>query len=262
MTLSYPEIRKLALKPDESTKPLYPRTVTHALSTRLIWLLQKAPFTPNQITLASLITAFLAIPFFLQMSGVPVLIGAALIETYYVLDAMDGQWARLKNQKSLTGAFFDYLINYAVQPPLLFAIGWGVYSKTENPFFLVLGFTSAFSTLWVSLIWNLRASILLSVLSVHPSAGGHADPLPSPRSIPRMLFGWFHKSMVFPWFMTVLTLTSLSAFLAEKIFAGSDGRAPLHFGFFLYGYGIIGPCVAVALTGYWILTRKLDHAAK
>ena len=130
MKYSYQEVRKLCLKPDEAIKPVYARYVTHALSTFLIWIFQNVSLTPNVITLASLVTAFLAIPFFMAMFPVSVFFGALLIELYYVLDAVDGQWARFKNMKSLTGAFFDAIINYAIQPPLLFAIAWGVFSYT------------------------------------------------------------------------------------------------------------------------------------
>lgn len=44
MRLSYREIRKRVLKPDEHVKPWYPRVITHAISTTLIWVFQNNPY--------------------------------------------------------------------------------------------------------------------------------------------------------------------------------------------------------------------------
>ena len=263
MALSYQEIRARCLKPDEASKPIYARFVTHALSTRFIWLVQGAPFSPNQLTLVSLVLAFAALPFFATLSPSSVLIGAVLTELYYVFDAVDGQWARLTGKKSLTGAFFDYLINYAMQPPLLFAIGWGVYHRTGEPAQLLLGFMAGFSTLWVILIWNLRASVLLSHLAhvkkapaklgSSPENGtkSHVSPL-------RAIFSWAHKLMVFPWFMYVLTASSVLCFAADR-FAARDLTLPV-FGSLLTVYGLGGTAIAFLLAAYWILAKKIDAA--
>ena len=254
MKYSYPEIRKLCLKPDEVIKPIYARYVTHSLSTFLIWLFQDAPLTPNVITLASLITAFLAIPFFITMSPISVFIGALLIEFYYVLDAVDGQWARFKNMKSFTGAFFDAIINYAIQPPLLFAASWGVFNFTQNPFYLLLGFLAAFSTLWVLLIWNVKASVLLASRRSTEQPEFETEKSGPLQSSPiRWLFGWLHKSLVFPWFMYVLSLASLSSLL------WGGGFLKFTFRLFLLYYGFAGPVIAILITTHWILTKKIDQ---
>ena len=263
MKLSYPEIRKTCLKPDEGVKPIYARIVTHAISTRLIWFLQDAAFSPNAVTLAGLAAGFAALPFFAILNPASVLVGALLIEAYYVLDAMDGQWARLKGAKSLTGAFFDCLGNYVLQPPILFAIAWGMGSYTREPRFYLLGFTAAFSTLWLLVMWNLRWSVLLD----HFSRKGEAPPRgegldhsaeapegPAP-SLPRRIFSVVHKTMVFPWFMHVLSLTSLVTWFIGTVF-GRDVSLSLFAIFILY-YGLAGPIVAALLTAYWILTKKI-----
>lgn len=263
MSLSYSDIRSRCLKPDEAIKPLYARVVTHWFSTRFVWLIQGAPVSPNQLTLVSLTLACASLPFFAHLTPRSALIGALLVEAYYVFDAVDGQWARLTGKKSLTGAFFDYLVNYALQPPLLFAIGWGVYGLTGDAFWLLLGFLAGFSTLWLILIWNLRASVLLSHLAhkgkapagkmagEDAAAGARQNPL-------RSAFSWLHKIMVFPWFMNVLTACSTAAFVADT---ATDSFLTLSvFQAFLLFYGFGGAGTAVLLTAHWILSKKIDSS--
>ena len=256
MKLSYPEVRRLCLKPDEARKPLYPRVITHAVSTRLIWVLQDAPLTANQITFLSMLTAFAALPFFAGLSSRSALIGALVIELYYVFDAMDGQWARLKRQGSITGAFFDYLINYAFHPPLLFAIGWGVYKTNGDPLYLVLGASAGFACLWVLLIWNVRAAILLPHVLARKGAAfaKPAEERSERLSSAKWLFSWLHKLLVFPWFMHVLSAASVLSF--------ATGLATDIFSYFLLYYGLVGPAVAVILTAQWIFTKRLDKSAQ
>lgn len=261
MKHSYAEIRKICLKPNESEKPLYAQWITHTFSTRLIYLLQNARFTPNQISAAALMLAFLSLPFFIQMTPFSILMGATFIEVYYVLDAMDGQWARLKEKKSLTGAFLDYLSNYAIHPPLLFSLAWGIYLKIDQPHILFIGFLAAFSTLWINLIWNLRATILLEYLAskgIAPlSSRGAKRRGISSKSFLKITFESIHKSLVFPWFINILTAMVILSVMGDIFFSIAPEKI---FYFVLYYYGSAGPLIAAALTLHWIYTRKIDHA--
>lgn len=264
MKASYVEIRRICLKPDESEKPLYAQWVTHTFSTRLIYALQNIQLTPNQISVTALALAFLALPFFIKMTPFSLFGAALLIEAYYILDAMDGQWARLKEMKSLTGAFLDYLSNYAIHPPLLFSLAWGVYLKTDQPHILFIGFLAAFSTLWINLIWNLRATILLEYITskgIVPSSSramsSRAKREISSKSFLKMIFKAIHKSLVFPWFMNILTVTVILSIVGDIFFSIATEKI---FYFFLCYYGAMGPLIAIVLTLYWIWTRKLDHA--
>lgn len=260
MKYSYQEIRKLCLKPDEAVKPIYARYVTHSVSTWLIWLFQDlSVITPNMLTLISLVFALLAIPFFVAMTPNSVLAGTFLIETYYVFDAIDGQWARLKNAKSLTGTFFDCLINFSVQPPLLFAIGWGLFQIDQNPFFLLLGFTSGFSMIWVVLMWHLRGSVLFGAKgaqTVQNLSKFQTSDTTTKKNLNFALniFSWAHKSLVFPWFMHILSAICLICFFLQDY-----GFQQFVFSLFLIYYGVIGPLVAIILTTHWIVTKAIDH---
>ncbi len=257
MRVSYSEVRRRCLKKDEAIKPLYARLVTHTFSTLLVWLFQNLRISPNQISTAGILLAFLSLPFFAGMRPAAVLCGALCVELYYICDAWDGQWARFTGQKSLSGAFLDYLGNYAIQPPLLFAIAWGVFRQNPQPLYLLLGFTAGFSSLWVILIWNLRSTILLEALRARqappPAALQESSSAAAPRpSGTRWLFSWVHKLLVFPWLMIVITLLSLAAFLTPHL------NPAVFFRPFLIYYGVTGPVIAVTMTSHWILTRRID----
>ncbi|MCG3175914.1 MAG: hypothetical protein MOGMAGMI_00851 [Candidatus Omnitrophica bacterium] len=258
MRLTIPELRRICLKADEADKPVYARYVTHTLSIGLIWLFQDLRISANLITALSLALAFAAIPFFAQLTPVSVLIGALLVEAYYVLDAVDGQWARLKKQRSLTGAFFDVVINYVIQPPIFFAIAWGVHSRSGDPVHLLLGFTAAFGSLWILLIWSVRSTMVLTHGGSLKRPETASAVRPHRPSLARESFGWLHKLLVFPWFMYVLTLTSIAVFAAPAFGLG-DVSSPV-FEVFLSYYGVMAPAVSFILTAYWILTRQLERS--
>jgi phosphatidylglycerophosphate synthase len=263
MTIPHAEVRKRVLKVDEAVKPWYARHITHAISTRIVWLLQGAPMTPDFISLAALVIGMAGTLFFSSMHPVDLLTGALLVEFYYVLDAVDGQWARFKKMQSLTGAFFDSLGNYLIEPCILFSLSWGLYTRTGDDRFLLLGFSGAFSTLWLLVIWNIRASVLLEHLGAKQKAPFRAaagtEAAAAPRLSPlKFLFSLLHKSMVFPWFMNILSAVCAASYfvsLADPTFDALETLAV-----FVVFYGLAAPTLAFLLTAFWIVSRKLDRS--
>ncbi len=257
MRLSCAEIRKLCLKPNEAAKPLYARVVTHALSTRLVWYLQDVPgVTANRLTLASLAAALAAVPFFCAMTPLSALAGALCIEIYYVLDAADGQWSRLKKTQTKTGAFFDSLVTYIVEPALFGSIGWGLYNQTGEVGYIALGALTGFAALWLSLLWHARAAIFLyhiqrtdrvtvknRILPASAAAASGSGPA-------RTAFIWLQRSVTFPYTMNALTLLCVIGFFAQNTGA-------MHF--YLVFTFLAGAGAAVALTTVWIVRGKIDR---
>ena len=159
--LTYAEVRRRCLKPNEAEKPLYGRYVTHTISTLIVWLISSSSVSPNLITLISLVVGLTACWFLYLLTPGSLLLGAILIECYYILDCVDGQWARFKQNQTKTGAFFDIATNYLIQPCLYFAIALGLFNITAELIFVIAGFLAAFTTLWIIIIWHFRASIFL-----------------------------------------------------------------------------------------------------
>ncbi len=267
MKLSYKQVRSRCLKKDEAIKPWYPRVITHTFSTCIVWAFQKKiQIKPNTFSLISIFLVFLSLPFFLIMEPWSVFAGAILIELYYIFDAVDGQWARFTNQKSLTGAFLDYLANYFLQPLLFFFIGCGIFFKTESATFLILSYFAGFSSLWVILIWNLRASVLLGYVRSNFSKLKEEDIVSQEvkireqgklrKSFPKYIFSCLHNLLIFPWLMNVVTFISFSVY-SSSLFLKSQIIVPVFEGF-VFWYSLTGTAVAILLTVHWIHSRKLD----
>ena len=87
-----------------------------------------ANFTPNQVSLLSLIVGVASI-FFLFWGGyLFTLIGAGLSSFYLVFDIIDGQIARVKGLTSKVGAWLDGVLSFALIPLMLLATGIGLES--------------------------------------------------------------------------------------------------------------------------------------
>ncbi len=262
MKLSYDEVRRRCLKPNMAEKPLYAKHVTHFFSTRLVWMVGENPVNPNHITTLSLVTGLWAASFFWSPTPGRVLCGAVLLELYYVFDAMDGQLARLQKRSSKTGAFYDSIVTYIVQPALYVSIGWGVYYYTLDALDLVAAFVAAFATLWVTLLWHFQAAIFLYFIKRSKGVKiKAAATAPSPAALfagspLKSLFTLLQKSLTFPFTMNLLTAIGIAAFVCELL----GGYFPLVQALRLYvAYGAsAATLIAVVMTTSWITTRKID----
>lgn len=101
----------------------YALYVTHFFSIRLVRLLLKTPVTPNQVSYFSILIGWCSGLLFLLNEPISLLIGALCFEFFYILDAVDGQLARARNQCSRGGAFLDDVGNFLVPPFVIFCIG-------------------------------------------------------------------------------------------------------------------------------------------
>ncbi|MFZ2029429.1 MAG: CDP-alcohol phosphatidyltransferase family protein [Vitreimonas sp.] len=102
------------------------------------------PITPNQITLLgnaiSIGAAVLAAtgdPRWLPTAGIALLIG-------YVLDCMDGELARAREQSSRLGIHLEHLGNWVLVGVLQMGVAYGAYRASGDATFLELGMLSLF----------------------------------------------------------------------------------------------------------------------
>jgi len=65
--------------------------------------------------------------------------GGAMLVLCYLLDNCDGEIARLKDQCTVFGAFFDTFVDWIVHAAFFAALGVGVAAATENDLWLWLG---------------------------------------------------------------------------------------------------------------------------
>ena len=83
--------------------------------------------TPNCLTTSSLFLCILACGFIANGSQQLLIIGAILIQFVFILDCMDGQLARYRNQTSNFGAWYDRVTDRIKDFMIYFSIAFGHY---------------------------------------------------------------------------------------------------------------------------------------
>lgn len=91
------------------------RWTRHLVGTRI---------TPNQLTYLMVLTGVLAGAALLVPGLAGALLGALLIQLYLLLDCVDGEVARWRQQTSITGVYLDRVGHYLAEAALL--VGFGV----------------------------------------------------------------------------------------------------------------------------------------
>lgn len=102
-------------------------------------LLLPTPVTSNAVTLAWGIVLLIAAGLLATGNPGPVLGAAALIALAYVLDCVDGELARLRDNCSNVGSTLEQIVHWSTNLAVLAGAAVGVYHKTGDAGYLVLG---------------------------------------------------------------------------------------------------------------------------
>jgi len=113
------------------------------LSLRLTPLLARLPFSANQITLASLAVGLGCAWAMTGEGRAMTTAGGVMLVLCYLLDNCDGEIARLKDQCTAFGAFFDTFVDWIVHAAFFAALGMGVAVTRGNGLWLWLGWIAA-----------------------------------------------------------------------------------------------------------------------
>lgn len=225
--LTLNNLKEKCFKKNWDDLPMYARIVTFRFSIRLVNLLYQTPVTPNQVTVISLIVAFLASVFFSKGDVFSFFLGAILLECYYVLDCVDGQLARLKGKCSKEGAFSDYLLNYIVHPLVFFSIGMGCFLVYENYIFIYSGILSAWMILLGYALSSCSRAVVLGALLNEKNQGTanmKKDVLPvkkEEKSLFKKIFAGIHKISTYPTIMNIITVTAIIGLVTKSMFLAS-----------------------------------------
>ncbi len=133
-----PTIKELA---EKSPKKCWSKVdaTWHYLALYVTRPLLKTNITPNQITITWIILEFIAAA--LMLGSYPFRIASILIFNFLVniLDFTDGNIARIKNIKTFSGIYWEYVGIFVGMPLLLLFIGIGGYIRDQNIELLYLG---------------------------------------------------------------------------------------------------------------------------
>ena len=108
------------------------------VSIYLTWIFLHVPVTPNQISVLSLFMVILA-GILLGTGRIAVaLVGVFLIHFSQVLDCVDGEIARYKQQHSINGMFLSWIASNITNAAKWFGLGFYCYFNSGNVFYVLL----------------------------------------------------------------------------------------------------------------------------
>lgn len=196
--VAWAEFRRRCLKPDSDRLGTWTaRRIARPVALRITWIVAPLGVTAHQATLFAGLTALAAMVGFAHGSPIGWLVGAALLEAWYVLDHVDGQLARRRETASLDGTTLDYLMHHSISLLLPTALAYGVVRQTGSPAWCLVGAAWSWGMLLLGLRHDARyksfvqrLKLLYGTLHVVGGGGGRPTPAAWPKRRVRNLAGW------------------------------------------------------------------------
>lgn len=113
-------------------REIYSRYIWSFLAVYLKRILLLTPVTANQITVALAVFGFLGGMLNSVGSDKFFVLGITFYFVAKLLDNVDGEIARCKNQESSLGLYLDRLSHYAIDPAMHIGIGVGLFRMSDN----------------------------------------------------------------------------------------------------------------------------------
>ena len=258
--MSLVELEKRCQKPDHRRIGNWmARRLVRPAALRVTWVVAPWGVSANAATWTAWGVGATAAAVFATGHVVGWVIGALLLQAWYLLDHVDGQLARLRGTASLDGVQLDYLMHHSVNVLVTLGVGWGLFRSSGDPVWMLCGVAWAMALLLLSVhhdarykAFNQRLKRLRGTLHVRGGAGGRPQAQPS---IPR---GWLHrlgwiarKSTEMHVIMNLLTLVALvSAGLGD------------HGLFLARTYVAIASCLTTCTTVWTIFRSQAKQSAE
>ena len=122
------------------------------ISTRITALVCRTELKPNHITIISLLIGILATYFLSTGERINLLIAGILIFFSKVLDAVDGEVARVKKLETKMGAWLDGISDRLKENLYFFGIALGLYNQTGNVMAWYYAFIAVISVHMLSIV--------------------------------------------------------------------------------------------------------------
>jgi phosphatidylglycerophosphate synthase len=103
----------------------------------------KTRVTPNQLSLTSLVFAFLSALAYAGARPAYFALGGCLVLISTIFDAADGMLARAKNMTSRYGAYLDLFLDRIADFVVLAGVSFGYFRYTRSYFFFILGLAAS-----------------------------------------------------------------------------------------------------------------------
>ncbi|MEP6887436.1 MAG: CDP-alcohol phosphatidyltransferase family protein [Nitrospirales bacterium] len=131
--------RRLLQSPKEAYDGVIDTYFNRKVANGLTHLFVKAGWSPNAITILSLLVGFLAAGFLAQGTYLAGVVGALLFQLSAIVDCCDGAVARLTFRESRFGEQLDLIGDNVVHMAIFGALGWAGYVNGGGWLFLTLG---------------------------------------------------------------------------------------------------------------------------
>ena len=235
------------------------RRVSRPMALRVTWLVAPWGVSANLATLVAWTCAAGAALAFGWGTPLGWLLGAGLLQLWYLGDHVDGQLARLHGTASLDGVQLDYLMHHTVHLLVPVGIGWGLFAQSAQPLWLLGGLIWGLALLGLGLQHDARYKAFIQRLkilegTVETVGGGGFRSLPQPPipRHPRRLAGWcVHKLAEMHVLMNLLGLLALGQWLFGDVQL-LTGRC----------YLLLSTPLAVALTLVSLLRSQRQQACE
>jgi len=197
----------------------YALYVTHSFSIRIVRFLYNKSITPNQITTLSILLSFVSAYSFSLGTNISCLVGAFLLELFYIFDSVDGQLARAKGLSSHSGKYLDIFCNFLVPPVVLFGVGIGVLKTGYTSFVFYSLWLGCYAVLIIQVIELLRDNLVNT--HIYNSQQTDKNKLEQHKShpnlsLPRRVYSMLYRSCTMPVIMNIVTVTAISNIFFKK----------------------------------------------
>jgi hypothetical protein len=194
------------------------RRVARPLALRVTRLVIPLGISAHAMTLIAWATGIAAAVAFGFGTASAWLVGAGMLQLWYLFDHVDGQLARYHRRESLDGAALDYVMHHAINLLVPFGLGWGAAVQTGQQAWIIVGLGCGAGLLLIGLVHDSRYKAIFKRLKrlegelrVTGGADGRPTPQPAmPRSPVRLLAWTARKACEIHVVMNLVTLVALS----------------------------------------------------
>lgn len=217
------ELERRCQKPDHRRVGNWmARRVSRPLALRVTWIVLPWGLSAHAMTGLAMLTAAASAVAFGYGSLSSWVLGAALLQLWYLLDHVDGQLARFHGAASLDGVQLDYLMHHVVNLIVPWGLAFGLAGRPLDATWLMLGLAFSLGLVTIGLINDTRYKAFIERLKTLEGellvAGGGGRPTPAP-PIPRGLLKLAayaaRKACEIHVVMNVLTIVAALAWLLD-----------------------------------------------
>ena len=167
------------------------------MALRVTWVVAPWGLSANGATLLAWACGLTSAVAFAFGSPGAWLLGAILLQLWYLLDHVDGQLARLRGASSLDGAQLDYLMHHTMNLFIPLGLGHGLFAADGRTIWLWAGAIWGTAALLITLHHDARYKSFITrlkrvrgSLEVHGGRGDRPQPQPSIPRRPTRLAAW------------------------------------------------------------------------